>query len=137
MKLLNPIKISYKNLTAAKFRSFLTMLGIIIGVSSVVLIMAIGQSAQELILDQIKGIGTNLIGVIPGASSSDNSPPAAAMGVSITTLTYDDLEALRNFRNVPEVIDGAGYVIGSESVTYNGFDKALSFMGVTASYITV
>ncbi len=137
MKLLNPIKISYKNLTAAKFRSFLTMLGIIIGVSSVVLIMAIGQSAQELILDQIKGIGTNLIGVIPGASSSEKSPPPAAMGVSITTLTYDDLEALRNSRNVPEVIAGAGYVMGSETVAYNGQEKSLSFTGTTASYIEV
>jgi putative ABC transport system permease protein len=137
MKLLNPVKISYKNLTAAKLRSFLTMLGIIIGVGSVVLIMAIGQSAQELILDQVKGIGTNLIGVIPGASSSENSPPPAAMGVSITTLTYDDLEALRNSRNVPEVIDGAGYVMGSDTVSYNGTDKAVSFMGTTASYTNV
>ncbi len=137
MRLLNPIKISYKNLTAAKFRSFLTMLGIIIGVSSVVLIMAIGQSAQELILDQIKGIGTNLIGVIPGASSGENSPPPAAMGISITTFTYDDLEALRNGRNVPEIIAGAGYIIGSETVAYNGLDKATSFMGTTASYIEV
>lgn len=137
MRVINPIKISYKNLTAAKLRSFLTMLGIIIGVSSVVLIMAIGQSAQELILDQIKGIGTNLIGVIPGASSNENSPPPAAMGISITTLTYDDLEALRNERNVPEVIAGAGYVLGSETVSYNGQDKELSFMGTTASYMEV
>jgi len=137
MKLINPIKISYKNLTAAKFRSFLTMLGIIIGVGSVILIMAIGQSAQELILDQVKGIGTNLIGVIPGASSSEKSPPAAAMGISITTFTYDDLETLRNSRNVPEVEDGAGYVVGSETISYNGLDKALSFTGTTASYINV
>ncbi len=137
MKLINPVKISYKNLTAAKFRSFLTMLGIIIGVGSVILIMAIGQSAQELILDQVKGIGTNLIGVIPGASSDENSPPPAAMGISITTFTYDDLEALLNPRNVPEVIDGAGYVLGSETVTYNGIDKSLSFIGTTASYISV
>jgi len=137
MKLINPIKISYKNLTAAKFRSFLTMLGIIIGVGSVILIMAIGQSAQELILDQVKGIGTNLIGVIPGASSSEKSPPAAAMGISITTFTYDDLEALINPRNVPEVEDGTGYVVGSETVSYNGLDKALSFTGTTASYINV
>jgi putative ABC transport system permease protein len=137
MKLINPIKISYKNLTAAKFRSFLTMLGIIIGVGSVIIIMAIGQSAQELIIDQVKGIGTNLIGVIPGASSGENSPPAAAMGISITTFTYDDLEALRNQRNVPEVEDGAGYVIGSDTVSYGGFDKSLSFTGTTASYINV
>ena len=102
-----------------------------------ILIMAIGQSAQELILDQVKGIGTNLIGVIPGASSDDNSPPPAAMGVSITTFTYDDLEALRNTRNVPEVEAGAGYVIGSETVSYGGLDKALSFTGTTASYINV
>jgi putative ABC transport system permease protein len=137
MKLINPIKISYKNLVAAKFRSFLTMLGIIIGVGSVILIMAIGQSAQELILDQVKGIGTNLIGVIPGASSDDNSPPPAAMGISVTTFTYDDLEALRNSRNVPEVVDGAGYVIGSEEVSYNGTKKSISFTGTTASYIDV
>lgn len=137
MKLLNPIKISYKNLTAAKFRSFLTMLGIIIGVGSVILIMAIGQSAQELILDQVKGIGTNLIGVIPGASADDKSPPPAAMGISITTFTYDDLEALRNSRNVPEVIDGAGYVIGSNEASYNGVEKSISFTGTTASYVGV
>lgn len=137
MKLLNPIKISYNNLMAAKFRSFLTVLGIIIGVGSVILIMAIGQSAQELILDQVKGIGTNLIGVIPGASSDDNSPPAAAMGISITTFTYDDLEALKNPRNVPEVEDGAGYVLGSDTVSYKGVEKSISFTGTTASYIKV
>lgn len=137
MKLLNPIKISYKNLMAAKFRSFLTVLGIIIGVGSVILIMAIGQSAQELILDQVKGIGTNLIGVIPGASNDDNSPPAAAMGISITTFTYDDLEALKNPRNVPEIEDGTGYVLGSDTVSYNGVEKSISFTGTTASYIKV
>ncbi len=137
MKLINPIKISYKNLTAAKFRSFLTMLGVIIGVGSVILIMAIGQSAQELILDQVKGLGTNLIGIIPGASSSDTSPPAAVMGITITTLTYDDLEALRNPRKVPEVINGSGYVIGSDTVSYQGQEEARSFMGATASYVEV
>lgn len=99
--------------------------------------MAIGQSAQELILDQVKGIGTNLIGVIPGASSGDNSPPPAVMGISITTFTYDDLEALRNGKNVPEVIGGSGYVVGSETAKYNGQDKTVSFTGTTASYIDV
>jgi ABC-type antimicrobial peptide transport system permease subunit len=137
MRLLNPIKISYKNLMAAKFRSFLTMLGIIIGVGSVILIMAIGQSAQELILDQVKGIGTNLIGVIPGASDDDNAPPAAAMGIAITTFTYDDLEALRSPGNVPEVEDGVGYVMGSATVSYNGYEDTISYTGVTASYINV
>lgn len=122
---------------AAKFRSFLTMLGIIIGVGAVILIMAIGQSAQELILDQVKAIGTNLIGVIPGASESDESPPSAVMGISITTFTYDDLEALLDPSNVPEIENGAGYVMGSAVVSYSGYEDTVSYVGTSASYINV
>jgi putative ABC transport system permease protein len=136
MQLLNPIKISYRNLMAAKFRSFLTILGIIIGVASVIIIMAIGQSAQALILDQITGVGSNLIGVLPGASS-DNSPPPSAMGIIITTLKYDDLKALVNGNNVPEVSSGAGYALGSDTANYNGNDVTVSYIGTTASYIEV
>ena len=58
--------------------------------ASVIIIMAIGQSAQALILDQITGIGSNLIGVLPGASD-EKGPPATAMGISITTLKYFEL----------------------------------------------
>lgn len=136
MLLANPIKFSYKNLMAAKLRSFLTVLGIIIGVGSVILIMAIGQSAQVLILDQISGIGSNLIGILPGASD-EKGPPATLMGISITTLKYDDLQALRNPRNVPEAIDAAGYVMTTASVTYGNTNMNLSITGTTASYINV
>ena len=136
MNILSPIKISYKYLLAAKFRSFLTMLGVIIGVASVILIMSIGQSAQALILDQVSGIGSDLIGVLPGASSEDDPPPAA-MGIVITTLKYDDLEALTKKRNVPEVTAGAGYVLGTETAEYEGESLAVSFIGTTADYINV
>ena len=102
MDIISPIKISYKNLLAAKFRSFLTILGIIIGVAAVVIIFAVGRSAQELILDQIRGIGSNLIGVLPGASEEEG-PPAAAMGVIITTLKYDDLLEIRKKKNALKV----------------------------------
>jgi putative ABC transport system permease protein len=136
MRLSDPIKISYKNLLAAKFRSFLTILGIIIGVASVIIIMAIGQSAQALILDQVSGIGSNLIGILPGASD-EKGPPPAAMGIKVTTLKYDDLEAIRNGKNVPEVADAAGYVMGTEQAQYSGTSLAASFVGTTASYINV
>ena len=136
MRIIDPIRISYKNLLAAKFRSFLTILGVVIGVASVIIIMAIGQSAQALILDQITGIGSNLIGVLPGASD-EKGPPATAMGISITTLKYDDLEALRNGKNVPEAEDAAGYVLGTVSAVYNGTDLNTSFEGTTASYVDV
>ncbi|MFH1182850.1 MAG: ABC transporter permease, partial [Candidatus Moraniibacteriota bacterium] len=93
--LTDPIKISFQNLNGSKFRSFLTMLGIIIGVASVVIVMSIGSSAQGLILNQIKGIGSNLIGVLPGGSE-EKEPPAMAMGITITSLKFKDYEALLN-----------------------------------------
>jgi len=136
MRVIDPIKISYKNLMVAKFRSFLTILGIVIGVASVIIIMAIGQSAQVLILDQVSGIGSNLIGVLPGASD-EKGPPAAALGIKVTTLKYGDLEALRNNKNVPELLDVAGYVMGTEQSIYNGTSLVTSFTGTTASYINV
>lgn len=136
MRIFSPIKISIKYLLAAKFRSFLTILGIIIGVASVIIIMAIGQSAQALILDQITGIGSNLIGVLPGASD-EKGPPAAALGIIITTLKYNDLKALTNRRNVPEVSEGAGYVLGTQGVSYKSNNLTLSVTGTTASYIDV
>ena len=78
---------------AAKFRSFLTILGIIIGIASVIIVMSIGASAQRLVLDQISGIGSNLVGILPGASEEDG-PPASALGIVTTTLKYKDLQAI-------------------------------------------
>lgn len=136
MWLFNAIKISLRNLTASKLRSFLTILGVVIGVASVIIIFSIGISAQELILDQIKGIGSNLVAVIPGASD-DEGPPSAIFGISTVTLTYDDLRALRDQKNVPEAEDGAGYVLGTTIATSKNEELVISFIGTTASYIDV
>jgi ABC-type antimicrobial peptide transport system permease subunit len=76
------------------------MLGIIIGVWAVVVIMSVGASAQSLILSQVKSIGSNLIGVMPG-KADDDGPPASIMGIVITTLTYDDLLEIKKEKNVP------------------------------------
>jgi len=131
-----PIKISVRNLLASKMRSFLTILGIIIGVASVIMIMAAGISGQDLILNEIRGIGSNLVAVLPGASD-EKGPPAAAFGISINTLTYDDLLALTNGRNVPEVIAGTGYVRGTYSIKSAKEETVTSGVGVTASYMDV
>ena len=136
MRFTDPIKIALNNLWAAKFRSFLTILGVVIGIASVIIIVAIGSSAQELILDQIKGIGSNLISVLPGASE-EKGPPASAFGVAITTLKYEDLKALLQKSNVPNVVEGAGYVSGNATVQYKEINKNYTFRGTTASYIAV
>lgn len=136
MYLLNPIKISYKNLLSAKLRSFLTILGIIIGVASVIVVMAIGASAQSLILDQVKGIGSNLIGILPGASE-EKGPPASALGIITTTLKYRDMEAILEKKNVPNIADASGYVTGIATVKSQSDSFETNFQGVNSSLVNV
>jgi len=133
MNFLIPIKISVKNLMATKFRSFLTILGIIIGVAAVIIIFAVGKSAQELILDQIRGVGSNLIGILPGASD-EKGPPASVFGVVITTLKYDDFLELKKSKNVTGVEAAAAYVTGTGTVENDGDDLGMAFVGTTAEY---
>jgi putative ABC transport system permease protein len=131
MRLTDPVKISYKNLTTTKFRSFLTMLGIIIGVASVIIVMAIGASAQALILNEVQSVGSNLIGVLPGASD-EKGPPASVFGVVITTLKYEDLQAILKKKNVPNAVTGSGYVTGSAITSYAEKSIASNFQGVSS-----
>lgn len=132
-KFLYPIKIAIDNLLAAKFRSFLTILGIIIGVAAVIIIMAVGASAQQLIIDQVQGVGSNLVGVLPGASD-EKGPPAQAFGIKITTFKYRDFLALMNKNNVPEIEFGAAYVQGNFPIVYEGLDDNYSVIGTTHQF---
>ncbi|EKD58456.1 MAG: ABC superfamily ATP binding cassette transporter, membrane protein [uncultured bacterium] len=118
---------------AAKFRSFLTMLGIIIGIASVIVVMAIGASAQQLIVDQVSGIGSNLVGVLPGASD-EKGPPASALGIVITTLKLDDLKAVLQKKNVPNASVASGYVTGVGTAIFESSSFQSSFQGVSASF---
>jgi len=136
VKLSSPIKISYKNLMAAKFRSFLTISGIIIGIASVIIVMAIGASAQQLILNQVSGAGSNLVGVLPGASD-EKGPPASAIGIVTTTLKQTDLDAILLKKNVPSVLAASGYVSGIGTAKYKSNSNQASFQGVSADFINV
>ena len=130
------LKSSIKALLANKGRSFLTMLGIIIGVSAVIIIMAVGAGAQSLILNQVKTLGTDIIGILPGGSE-EHGPPATVMGIVITTLTYDDALALSDKKNVANAVGLVAYYksIGTASWGPNSYDTNLS--GGTAGYLTV
>lgn len=136
MKFSAPIKISYRNLLASKMRSFLTMLGIIIGIASVIIVMAIGASAQKLVLSQVSGIGSNLVGILPGASSEDG-PPAQVLGIVTTTLKNGDLAALLQKKNVPNAVSGSGYVSGVATARRGGVSQSSSYQGVSASFLQV
>src|SRR6185436_8415936 len=86
-------RIAFKALGRNKLRTGLTMLGMIIGVSAVITLVAMGNGAQSVIEDQIKGAGTNMITV----SAGNFTAGGARGGVgSATSLTVDDAEAIRN-----------------------------------------
>lgn len=128
------IRISITALLTNKARSFLTMLGIVIGVGAVVMIMSLGAGAQSLIINQIKGLGSNLIGVLPGKSESD-SAPASAMGIQITTLVADDVDAIR--RQVPNIEGAVGYSRGLATVSWGQTSYETNIDGCSADYLKV
>ncbi|MBI2037674.1 MAG: ABC transporter permease [Candidatus Magasanikbacteria bacterium] len=113
-----------------KVRSFLTMLGIIIGIMSVIVVMSVGAGAQSLILNQVTSLGSNLIGVLPG-KSEDDGPPAAAMGIVVTTLKYDDIKALTG-PEFPSIIAATAYVRGADTINWGENKTDTSFVGVSA-----
>jgi len=129
-------KTSIIALLANKVRSFLTMLGIIIGVGAVIIIMAVGAGAQGLILSQVKSLGTNLVGILPG-KSEEKGPPTSIYGIVITTLKYDDIKALEDKKNVPNISAVVGYTKGIDTANWgsNSYDTNLS--GCTSGYMDV
>ncbi len=136
MKVSDPIRISYRTLSASKLRFFLTVLGVVIGVASVILVMAIGASAQKLVLSQIENVGSNLIAILPGASE-EKGPPASVLGIITTTFTNDDLRALREKRNVPHLSAITGYVSGSATAEFQSTSLESSFQGVSPDLIQI
>lgn len=115
-----------------KMRSFLTMLGIIIGITAVIIVLSVGESVEGLILNEVKSIGSNLIGVLPG-HADENAPPTSAFGVVITTLKYEDGDAILK-SNYPHIDSLAMYVSGSDIISLNDKKASITFYGTTASY---
>jgi putative ABC transport system permease protein len=88
----NLIKIAVGALQRNKMRSFLTMLGIIIGVASVISMLAIGQGSKKSIQDQVSGMGSNLINIMPGGQFRGG---VQLGNTSSKSLTLEDVEAIR------------------------------------------
>lgn len=109
------------------------MLGIIIGITSVIVVMAVGAGAQSLLVGQIKSVGSNLVAILPGGSE-DNGPPAAAMGIVITTLKKSDIDALRVPGVAPHLVAATGYVKGVDTVRTGENTQDVTFTGVEASF---
>jgi putative ABC transport system permease protein len=135
MLLRDAFKTATRSLTHGKMRSVLTMLGIVIGIASVIILMSIGQSAQALILNQVQSVGSNLVIITPGAPSGGGfSAPASAQGIVITSLRQEDVNALER---EPSVVAAAPSVSGQAEVIYQNTNKIVSYQGVSADMFAV
>src|ERR1700685_1552136 len=135
MRLKDLITSSRATLRHGKTRSLLTMLGIVIGIASVIILMSIGQSAQALILNQVQGLGSNLIIVIPGGSGNGRfSSPAAAQGIIVTSLVQQDVNTLQRDPSVAAVTEEAR---GQADASYQDNSESITFDGVPANFFSV
>ncbi|MBI1919468.1 MAG: ABC transporter permease [Geobacter sp.] len=132
MELWLSLKIALRALRANKMRSVLTMLGIIIGIAAVIAMVAVGSGANYLISQQIASIGSNIILVIPGATTSGG----LRMGASSTpSLTVDDLKAIRE--ECPSVELVAPTMRGTAQVVYGNLNWSTIIMGTTPEFFEI
>lgn len=135
MRFPDAFKVATRGLRHAKTRSMLTMLGIVIGIASVILLMSIGTSAQDLILSQVQGVGSNLVFIIPGGSGGSRfSSPASAQGIIVKTLVKRDADTIRR---EPSVVALAPEVRGQARVIFENNDKIASYDGTTSDFFAV
>jgi putative ABC transport system permease protein len=126
------VKISLRALRVNKMRSALTMLGIIIGVGAVIAMLAIGTGASRQIAAQIASMGSNLLMILPGATTSGG----VRMGAGTQpTLTMGDAEAI--LRECPSVSDVAPVLNGVAQVVYGHQNWSTGVIGTTPSMLEV
>jgi len=117
----------WMGLSTHKLRSFLTILGVVIGVASVITLMSIGQGTQESILSHIEGMGTDLVNIRPGAFTF-----GGVRGGQAQTLTMEDAEAIAE--QVPYVSSVAPTYSSNLQVVVGGENTNASVTGVTTEY---
>jgi putative ABC transport system permease protein len=132
MTLLSTIQIALSALRANRFRSFLTMLGIIIGVAAVIAMMAVGSGATASVEQEISSIGSNLLIVLSGTITSSGIRLGSGQAV---TLTSDDANAIA--AECPAVLAAAPTVRGGAQVVYGNSNWATSIQGVTPDFLLV
>lgn len=130
--LLSSMRIAFRALRMNKLRSGLTMLGIIIGVAAVIATVAIGSGATQRIQEQIASIGSNLIIVLPGSTTSSGLRLGTGYAVTLTEADARELAA-----QCPAIAFAAPTVRGGAQVVYENNNWATIIFGVTPDYLTI
>jgi len=135
MTLKDTFEETYAALSANKVRSGLTILGIVIGISSVIALVSIGQGATSSITASVQSLGSNLLQITPGAQRTAGGFGVSAGRGGAKTLTQDDASAIASqVQNVQAV---ASEVSGRYQITAKGTNTNTTVDGVTSDYATI
>jgi len=132
MDFLQTLKIALRALRTNKMRSFLTMLGIIIGIAAVIAMMAVGSGARHVISQQIASIGSNIILVLPGSTTSGGLRTGSG---GAQTLTSDDAKAIVN--ECPSVETAAPTTRSTALAVYGNMNWSTVVMGTTPELLAI
>jgi putative ABC transport system permease protein len=132
MKITNLLRLALRAIQRNKMRSFLTMLGIIIGVASVIAMIAIGEGSKQSIQSQIKGMGSNMITIRP---SSNVMGGARIDNTSVQSLSEQDVKAIQN---QSEYINAVSPMVSSRGQAINGpYNSSTTLQGVYPEYLFI
>jgi macrolide transport system ATP-binding/permease protein len=115
-----------------RMRSFLTMLGVIIGVGAVIAVVSLAQGVSENVNQRLAGLGTNVLTIIPGAPNSGGIRGAAG---TTQSLTLQDAQAIQT--QVPHIVDMSPVLNASAQVVYGDQNWNTAVRGVYPSYQTI
>jgi len=134
MNFIEIFKVALEAILSNKVRSGLTMLGVIIGVLAVILLVSIGEGAQVYITKELTGMGTNLLIITPGKTSTSGGfhPPSAG---TVRKLTYDDSQALK--RRAWLLSEAVPMVFGTGRIKYQNMGRDTMIIGTTPEFQSI
>jgi len=133
MQIRDILSFSMHAATANRGRTLLMLLAMAIGVSSVVVLISLGDSARIYVIDQFSSLGTNLLIVLPGRSETTGGPPPL-LGETPRDLTLEDAMALTRSRTVRRI---APIIAGSAPVSVHNLEREMLVLGSTSEIFAI
>lgn len=143
MNIKSTLKLAIHSMKNNRSRTLLTILGMVIGVTSIVVVFSAGEGIRHIIVAQVESFGTDIIQTEIRIPSDKNKSATAqnadastglAQGIQITTMTLKDLD---DIKKLPNIIDGYGIITGQELAVYGNKRKKVNLLGVNASFIKI
>jgi putative ABC transport system permease protein len=138
MKILQHLKIAGRNLQTHRSRTGLTVLGIMIGITAIILVMSIGEGAQRLILNEVQGLGSTTVVVVPGREPKGPGDPSGILDTILNDSLKDrELEAISKESNVTGVSKVIPIVFSVETTSFDAETYRPTIIGTAPGLLDV